>query len=199
MYVVNIHHLNYTGQISTGREFSMLVNQEPSQQSCKEEYETWKWGATTRHCASPTKTMLQTRKSVPRSSMQSHHTKTSWPWWRNANCRGMDMFPVHQVWPKPLCKARCKGEEDKADRRRGGKTTPGNGQAWSSSSPRGQWRTEKNGGNWLRNVSQRPPRLRDRLRWRRRTRILKTQSAVYVLDTPVTLKQIQVIKTDIYQ
>ena len=23
------------------------------------------------------------------------------------------------------------------------------GQAWSSSSPRGQWRTEKNGGNWL--------------------------------------------------
>ena len=23
------------------------------------------------------------------------------------------------------------------------------GQAWSSPSPRGQWRTEKNGGNWL--------------------------------------------------
>ena len=26
-----------------------------------------------------------------------------------------------------------------------------NGQAWSSASPRGQWRTGKNGGNWLRN------------------------------------------------
>ena len=47
------------------------------------------------------------------------------------------------------CKAQWKGEEDKADRGRGGKTTSGNGQAWSSSSPRGQWRTEKHGGNWL--------------------------------------------------
>ena len=51
--------------------------------------------------------------------------------------------PFHQVWPKPSCKAQWKGEEDKADRGRGGKTTSGNGQAWSSASPRGQWRTEK--------------------------------------------------------
>ena len=29
--------------------------------------------------------------------------------------------PVHQVWPKPS----CKGEEGKADRGRGGKTTSG--------------------------------------------------------------------------
>ena len=36
------------------------------------------------------------------------------------------------------------GEEDKADRR-DRKTTSGNGQAWSSASPRGQWRTGKNG------------------------------------------------------
>ena len=39
--------------------------------------------------------------------------------------------------------------KDKADRGRGGKTTSGNGQAWSSPSPRGQWRTgkrEKTGG-----------------------------------------------------
>ena len=34
-------------------------------------------------------------------------------------------------------------EEDKADRGRGGKTTSGNGQAWSSPSPRGKWRTGK--------------------------------------------------------
>ena len=40
-----------------------------------------------------------------------------------------------------------KGEEDMADRGRGGKTTSGNGQALSSRSPRGQWRTGKNGGN----------------------------------------------------
>ena len=34
-------------------------------------------------------------------------------------------------------KAQWKGKEDKADRRRGGKTTPGNGQAWGSSIPQG--------------------------------------------------------------
>ena len=28
----------------------------------------------------------------------------------------MVMFPVHQVWPKPSCKAQWKGKEDKADR-----------------------------------------------------------------------------------
>ena len=44
------------------------------------------------------------------------------------------------------------GGEDKADRGRGGKTTPGNGQAWSSAGPKGQWRTGGNGGNWLQNI-----------------------------------------------
>ena len=34
-------------------------------------------------------------------------------------------------------------------RGRGGKTTSGNGQAWSSTNPSGQWGTEKNGENWL--------------------------------------------------
>ena len=37
------------------------------------------------------------------------------------------------------------------DKGRGGKTTSGNGQAWSLASPRGQWRTGKNGENWLQN------------------------------------------------
>ena len=64
---------------------------------------------------------------------------------------GHVMSPVHQVRPKPSCKAQWKGEEDKADRGRGGKTTSGNGQVWSSPSSRGQWRTGKNGGNWLQN------------------------------------------------
>ena len=59
------------------------------------------------------------------------------------------MSPVHQVWPKPSRKAQWKGEEDKADRGRGGKTTSANGQAWSLLSPRGQWRTGNNGGNCL--------------------------------------------------
>ena len=128
----------------------MLVNHGPSQQSSEEEYKLWKWGATARYYTSHTKTMLPTRKSVPRSSRQLDHTKT-WRSKRDANCIGMVMFPVHQVWPKPSCKAQWKGKEDKADKGRGGKTTSGNGQAWGSASPRGQWRTGKNGENWLRN------------------------------------------------
>ena len=80
----------------------------------------------------------------------------SWTTRRSPNDRkktqtAVVMFPVHQVWPKPSCKAQWKGEEDKADKGRGGKTTLGNGQAWSSASPRGKWRTGKNGENWLQN------------------------------------------------
>ena len=55
----------------------------------------------------------------------------------------MDMSPIHQVWQKPSCKTQSKEEEDKADRKRGGKTTSGNGQAWSSPSPRGQCNEEQ--------------------------------------------------------
>ena len=72
-------------------------------------------------------------------------------------------------WIKPSCKAQWKGGEDKADKGRGGKTTSGNGQACSSPSPRGQWRTGKNGGNWLRNHLGCPndPRCSgiDEMRW----------------------------------
>ena len=39
---------------------------------------------------------------------------------------------------KTILQGTVKREEDKADRGRGGKTTSGNGQAWSSPSPRGQ-------------------------------------------------------------
>ena len=60
-------------------------------------------------------------------------------------------FPFIRSGQKPSCKAQRKGEEDKADKGRDGKTTSGNGQAWSSESPRGQWRTGENGENWLQN------------------------------------------------
>ena len=52
---------------------------------------------------------------------------------------------------KTILQGTVKGGRRQGDRERGGKTTSGNGQAWSSASPRGQWRTGKNGGNWLRN------------------------------------------------
>ena len=44
---------------------------------------------------------------------------------------------------KIILNGTVKGEEDKANRKRGGKTTTENGQAWSSPSPRGQCRTER--------------------------------------------------------
>ena len=68
---------------------------DPHSRTPKEEYELWKWRATARYYASHTKTMLPTRKSVPRSSRQSDHKKTSWPLWRDANCSGMVMSSVH--------------------------------------------------------------------------------------------------------
>ena len=44
---------------------------------------------------------------------------------------------------KTILQGTVKGEEDFADKGGGGKTTSGNGQAWSSPSPRGQWKTKK--------------------------------------------------------
>ena len=60
-------------------------------------------------------------------------------------------FPFIRSGQNHLARHSVRGEEDKADRGRGGKTTSGNGPALSSPSPGGQWRTGKNGGNWLRN------------------------------------------------
>ena len=58
---------------------------------------------------------------------------------------------------KTILQGTVKGERRQGrQRERGGKATLGNGQAWSSPSPRGQWRTGKNGGNWLRNHLWRP-------------------------------------------
>ena len=109
----------------------MLVNHGPSQQGLKEEYKPWKWDATARYYASHSKTMLPTRKYVPRSGRQSDHTKTSWPSERDANCSGVVMSPVRQVWLKQF---EGKGEESEKwkgeeDRRRGGTTTSVSGQA----------------------------------------------------------------------
>ena len=66
---------------------------------------------------------------------------------------------------KTILQGTVKGGKDKVDRGRGGKTTSGNEQAWSSPSPRGRWRTGK---KWRKLVAkssvvpQRPSRLRDR-------------------------------------
>ena len=61
---------------------------------------------------------------------------------------------------KTILQGTVKGGRRQGDRGRGGKTTSGNGQAWSSPSPRGQWRTGKNGENWLQNYLWCPNDLR---------------------------------------
>ena len=60
-------------------------------------------------------------------------------------------FPFIRSGQNHLARHSEKGEQDKTDRRRAGKTTSGNGQAWSLASPRRQWRTGKSGENWLQN------------------------------------------------
>ena len=52
-------------------------------------------------------------------------------------------LPFVRSGKKHLARHSERGEEDKADRGRGGKTTSGNGNDWSSAGPRGQWRTGK--------------------------------------------------------
>ena len=85
------------------------------------------------------------------SGIQKHFFFFSFFFFFFGGAGGMAISPIHQVWAKPSCKAQWKGEEDKADRGRGGKTTSGNGRAWSSAGPRLQWRTGKNWENWLQN------------------------------------------------
>ena len=57
----------------------------------------------------------------------------------------MAITPIHQVWPKPSCKAQWKGEENKAIK---GAVKQYQGMdrlgVWQLT-PRGQWRTRKSG------------------------------------------------------
>ena len=84
--------------------------------------------------ASITKTMLPNRKCVPNSA---GNETTQRPLDR---CKEMQTAVVLTCSPKSSCKAHWKGEEDKADKGRGGKTTSRPGQAWSWWSPIAQWR-----------------------------------------------------------
>ena len=84
------------------------------------------------------------RKSVPRFSRQLDHTTTRK---QTQTAVVWSCFLFIRSGQKPSCKAQWKREEDKVDKGRDGTTTSENGQAWSSASPRGQWRTGKNGEN----------------------------------------------------
>ena len=150
----------------------MLVNHGPSQQSCKEEYKSWKWVL-----AQDTMRLIQ-RPCYQRGSL-CQDPAGNWTTWRPPGHR-KEMQTAVVCTHAPFIRAdqnhsykvQWKGEEDKAEwergrKKRGRKTISGNGQAWSSPSPRGQWRTEKSGGNWFWSHlwCLYTPWLRDR--WRR--------------------------------
>ena len=68
----------------------------------------------------------------------------------------MVMSPILQVWPKPSSKAQWKGEKDKADKGRGGKTTSGKDRPGVRQDPEGngeQRKMEKTGCEIISGVS----------------------------------------------
>ena len=128
----------------------MLVNHGPSQQSSKEEYKPWKWGATARYYATHAKTMLPTRKSVPRPSRLSDHTKadyrketqTAVVW----SCLPIIMSSQNHLARHSEREKKTRQTEEEVGRQHQGLDRPG-----ARQSPRGQWKQGENGGNWLRN------------------------------------------------
>ena len=77
----------------------------------------------------------------------------------------LSCFPFIRSGQNHLARHSERGKKTRQTEERGGKTTSGNGQAWSSAGPRGQCRTGKNERKLLAKSSvlpQRPSRLRDR-------------------------------------
>ena len=83
-----------------------------------------------------------------------------------------------------FCKAQWKGEEDKADGGRSGKTTTGNGHTWSLPSAQ---RAVENMKKWRKLaakssvVPKRPSRLRDKMRYKTWYNFFKNNSKKIVL------------------
>ena len=91
--------------------FCMLVNHGPSQESSKEEYKPWKWGATARflHISYRDHITNEEVRAKIQQAIGPHDDLLTIV--KRRKYSGMDMFPVHQIWPKPPCKAQWKGEK----------------------------------------------------------------------------------------
>ena len=120
--------------------------------------------------------MLPTRKSVPRSSRQMDHTKTSWRTQRphkdvkRHKLKWMDMSPILQVWPKHLVRhiereKKTRQTENEIVRQYQGMNRPGVCQVLQSSGEQRNWRKLVVKSSV---VPKWPSRLRDRwdeVRW----------------------------------
>ena len=73
---LNIMNNEDAGTDSMITTFNTAVNHKPSQKSCKDEYELWKWGATAKYYASDLDHVTN-EEICAMSSSQSDHTKTS--------------------------------------------------------------------------------------------------------------------------
>ena len=107
----------------------------------KEEYKPRKWGAIAKYYASHTKIMLPTRKSVPRSNRQSDHMETYLTMVKRRKLQWYEHVSRSSGLAKTILQGTVKGGRREGRQKK----------RWSSRSPRGRWRTEKKGGNWLWN------------------------------------------------
>ena len=129
----------------------MLVNHGPSQQSSKEEYKPWKWGATARNYTFLQRPCYQWGSlcqdsagnwTTHRSTDDRKETQTAVIW---------SYFPFIRSGQNHLARHSERGKKTRQTQEEVGRQHQGNGQAWSSASLRGQWRTGKNGEDWLQN------------------------------------------------
>ena len=118
----------------------------PSQQSCKEEYEACKWGAM----------LFVQRPCYQRESLSQDpagNRTTRWlPDYRKETQTEVVWTCLPFIWSgqNHLARRSERGKKTRqTKKKKGGKTTSGNGQAWCSPNLKGQWKTAKNGGNWL--------------------------------------------------
>ena len=140
----------------------LLVNHGPSQQSSKEEYKQWKWGATARYYTSHRNTMLPTMKSVPRSSRQLDHMKMSW--WKRRKLQWYGHVSRSSGLAKTILQGIVKGGRRQGRQR---KRWEDNIREWTGLEFGKSQRAVENRENWRKLVArssvvpQRPSQLRD--------------------------------------
>ena len=122
----------------------LYVNHWPSQQSCKEERSHWNKYHKVLYISYKDHVTNEGGCAKIQQAVRPHRDLTIL---KRSKLQWYGHVSHSSGLAKTVLQGTVKGKEDKADGGRGGKTTSMNGQAWSLPSPRGLWRTEKNGEN----------------------------------------------------
>ena len=124
---------NATFSVLLSSWYDSGMNHGPSQQSSKEGYEPWKLCATAKDYASHTKIQ---QAIGPHEDLLTIVKRRKRKWYGHV--------PRSSGLTKGILQGSVKGGRRQGrQKKRGGKTTSGNGRTWSSPGLRGQWRTEK--------------------------------------------------------